>query len=54
VLEEIGVAAFASDGLEAVSDLEEVEELVPFEVLQRKDVPSGETTHVCPPEARLG
>ena len=34
VLEEIGVATLASNGLEAVGDLEEVEELVPFEVLQ--------------------
>jgi hypothetical protein len=43
--EEICVSALSCDRLEAVCDLEEVEELVPFEVLEREDVASGEAAH---------
>jgi hypothetical protein len=53
VCEEIGVPTLPSDGFETIGDLEEVEELVPFEILERKDVASGKATHACPPSGWL-
>ena len=45
VLEQVRVAPVAGERAQVVGDLEDPEELVPAEVLEREDVATGETAH---------